>query len=162
VASLCVNAPASGTLVKGFTNQRQNRMRAELRSKVGDALGVAVKERTKLDCLESHDVFVVFKAGANIGRGDFLDARPLLRQAVVAACAAFETYLGDKAMSKVGPFLHSTEPLTARLQKVPLTLGEFMAIEERYQRTGWGIRYQVVDRSSGSRPALRRTRLACC
>lgn len=120
-------------------------MRAELQDKVGEALKVPTKSRRALDCLESKDVFVVFLPDAKIGRADFVDARPLLRQAVVAVCAAFETYLGDKAMSRVGPLLHSTDRLTPRLYNVPLTLGTFIAIEERYKRRGAGVRHQVVE-----------------
>ena len=132
-------------LVEGFTNERMRRMRAELRTRVGEALRVPMKSRADLDCLESEDVFVVFLPGSSLCRADFVDARPLLRQAVVAACAAFETYLGDKAMASVGAFVHSSETLTPRLRRVPLTLGDFISIEERYQRTGWGIRHRVVE-----------------
>ena|SRR5216683_345557 len=92
-------------LVEGFTNRRVRRMRAELRERIGEALRVRVRDRSDLDCLESDDVFLVFKPSGRLTRDDFTDARPLLRQALVAACAAFETYLGDKAMSRVGPLL---------------------------------------------------------
>ena len=48
----------------------------------------------------------VFFPGSSVQRTDFVDARPLLRQAVVAACAAFETYIGDKAMVSAGALVH--------------------------------------------------------
>jgi hypothetical protein len=132
-------------LVGGFTNERTRRMRAELRDRVGEALRIPAKERPDLDCLESGDVFLVFLPGSTLRRDDFSDARPLLRQAIVAGCAAFETYIGDKAMASVGALVHSAETLTPRLRRVPLTLADFIEIEEQYQRTGWGIRHRVVE-----------------
>lgn len=92
-------------VAEGLTNNRTRRMRRELRDRLGEALRVRVQDRGHLDCLESDDVFMVFKLGGQLDRGAFSDARPLLRQALVAACAAFETYLSDKAMSRVGPLL---------------------------------------------------------
>lgn len=132
-------------LVEGFTNQRVRRMRAELRTRVGEAIGVRVKDRHQLDCLESNDVFLVFKPKGQLCRNDFADARPLLRQALVAACAAFETYLSDKAMSRVGPLLKSESTLTRRLRELPLTLADWMKIDERYERKRWGLREYVVE-----------------
>ncbi len=120
-------------------------MRAELREKIGDALNISDTKQMSLDCLESNDVFLVFKPASHLGRSDFVDSRPLLRQAIVAACAAFETYLGDKAMASVGALVHSTETMTARLKRVALTLEDFVEIQERYERTGWGVRQLVVE-----------------
>lgn len=132
-------------LVDGFTNRRVHRMRTELRGRIGDALRLSAKHQAELDCLQSADVFLIFMPGSSLTRDDFVDARPLLRQAVVAACAAFETYLGDKVMSNIGPLLRSTETLTPRLRRVPLTLGDFIDIEEQYERTRFGIRHLIVE-----------------
>ena len=132
-------------LVEGFTNQRKRRMRAELRDRVGEALKVGVGDRQHLDCLESDDLFVVFKPGGRLCRNDFVDARPLLRQALVAACAAFETYLADKVMSLVGPLLKNEATLTRRLRELPLTLAVWMEIEQKYERKRWGLREYVVE-----------------
>jgi hypothetical protein len=93
--------------------ERAKRMRRELRDKFGEAMRINSGERDKLDCLESDDLFVIFKPNSRLGRADFTDARPLLRQALVAACAAFETYLADKAMTKVTPLLAGEATLTA-------------------------------------------------
>lgn len=131
-------------LVEGFTNQRKRRMRKELRDRVGDALKVRVADRQHLDCIESDDVFVVFKPAGRLCRDDFVDGRPLLRQALVAACAAFETYLADKAMSRVGPLLKSEATLTRRLRELPLTLADWMKIDQ-YERKRWGLREYVVE-----------------
>lgn len=132
-------------LVEAFTNERSRQMRAELRNRVGEALRIPAKSRSDLNCLESQEVFLVFLPGSSVSPKDFLDARPLLRQAIVAACAAFETYLGDKAMASVGALVHSSATLTPRLRRVPLTLVDFIEIEEKYQRTGWGIRHRVLE-----------------
>jgi len=131
-------------LVEGFTNQRKRRMRKELRDRVGDALKVRVADRQHLDCIESDDVFVVFKPAGRLCRDDFIDGRPLRRQALVAACAAFETYLADKAMSRVGPLLKSEATLTQRLRELPLTLADWMKIDQ-YERKRWGLREYVVE-----------------
>jgi hypothetical protein len=132
-------------LVEGFTNQRVRRMRAELRDRVGEALDVRVRDRQLLDCLESKDVFLVFKPDGRLCRDDFTDARPLLRQALVAACAAFETYLSDKVMSRVGPLLKAESTLTRRLRELPLTLADWMKIDEGYERKRAGLRALVVE-----------------
>lgn len=132
--------------VDGFTNTRARRMRAELRVRIGDALRIPARNRDQLDCLESEHVFVVFKPGSGLCRDDFTDPRPLLRQALVAACAAFETYLGDKAMSKVGPLLRDESSLTRRLRELPLTLSDWMKID-LYERKRWGLREYVVEPS---------------
>jgi hypothetical protein len=132
-------------LVEGFTNRRVRRMRTEMRARIGEVLRVPVRDRMKLDCLESDDVFLVFKPSGRLTRYDFNDSRPLLRQALVAACAAFETYLSDKAMSCVGPLLKSESTLTRRLRELPLTLADWMKIDSGYERKRWGLREHVVE-----------------
>ena len=97
------DAEALLELALAFDNRRSRRMRAELRTKVGKALGYSQKEREELDCLESDDLFVVFLPNGKLSRSDFSDRHPLLRQSVVAACAALETYVADKAMELLGP-----------------------------------------------------------
>lgn len=132
-------------LVRGFTNHRLRRMRTELRERVGEALRIPKGRLDQLDCLESEDVFAVFLPGSGLRRDDFDDPRPLLRQAVVAACAATETYVGDKVMEKIGPLLRSPETLSERLKKLPMTLEQCMRIDREYQREGWGLRLLVVE-----------------
>lgn len=132
-------------LVEGFTNQRARRMRAELRARMGEALRVPDRRRRELDCLQSGDVFLTFLPGSRLARSDFADPRPLLRQALVAACAAVETYLGDKVMQRVGPLLKNNLSLTPRLQDLQLSLEDWMHIEHRYERKRWGLRELVVE-----------------
>jgi hypothetical protein len=130
--------------VDGFTNRRRTRMRQELRERVGAALRVPVRDRANLDCLESDDVFLVFKHGSSLTRADFLDHDPLLRQALVAGCAAFETYVADWVMARVGSQLISGE-LTARAAEIPMTLGTWMEIHERYTQKKRGLRKNVIE-----------------
>ncbi|MBI2708833.1 MAG: hypothetical protein HYX34_03965 [Actinobacteria bacterium] len=132
-------------LVEGFKNQRAYRMRAELRNRIGDALRIADRKRSELDCLQSGDVFLTFLPGSRLARADFEDPRPLLRQSLVAACAAVETYLGDKVMQNVGPLLRSEATLTPRLGNLQLGLEAWMRIEQNYKRKRWGLREFVVE-----------------
>ncbi len=111
-----------------FTNQRSRRMRTELRDRVGDALNIPQRERDQLDCLQSSDIFMVFAPGGNLGREDFRDLRPLLRQSIVAGCAALETYVADKAMKFVRQALDADNP-PRRLKDIPLTVGLWIEIE---------------------------------
>lgn len=131
-------------LAEGLTNRRTRAMRKERRERVGAALDIANRRRDQLDCLESDDFFLVFLPGAKLCRKDFEDHRPLLRQALVAACAATETYVADKVMEKIGPML-TQAAATDRLRKVPMSLGDWLQIDEQYERRGWGRR-QIVER----------------
>ena len=93
---------------KGFTNIRKYRMRVELRQSIGNALHVNVRDRDKLNCLDSGDLFMVFRPDASLQPKDFDDLRPILRQVLVAVCAAFETYIADKVMEHVSPACPAT------------------------------------------------------
>jgi hypothetical protein len=130
--------------VECFTNRRTTRMRKELRERVGNALKVAKRDWPSLDCLESDDVFVTFKPGSSLSREDFLDHAPLLRQALVAGCAAFETYMADEVMARIGPYLSSGQ-LTERMCKIPLDLGTWMHIHHAYNHKKRGLRKNVIE-----------------
>ncbi len=125
-----------------FENQRARGMRVELRNRIGEALKIPRKERDQLDCLESDDVFLVFLPAGKLSRDHFLDRRPLLRQSLVAACAALETYVADKAMEFVGPAIRADTP-PRRMRNIPLTVGHWIEIERTYRRRGRGIRNAV-------------------
>ena len=127
---------------RAFDNQRARRMRKELRERVGEALSVRARDRELLDCLESDDLFAVFKPDAELGRQDFRDLSPLLRQALVAACAALETYVADKAMEFVGSALKPGS-MPRRMSDIPLTVGRWAEIEYEYERRGWGVRHTI-------------------
>ena len=127
-----------------FKNQRSRRMRREIRERVGDALRIPQSQRDQLDCLQSDDVFVVFTPDGNLGREDFTDLRPLLRQSLVAACAALETYVADKAIEFVGPAVRADTP-SRRMKDIPLTVGRWVEIERIYKNRGSAIRSVVVE-----------------
>ena len=138
------DAEALLSYARAFQNKRSRRMRKELRSRVGHALGIRGSQREALDCLESKDLFVVFMPEGSLGRDLFSDQQPLLRQSLVAACAALETYVADKAMEFVGPVLKADEP-PSRMKDIILTVGQWASIEGKYTRRGWGIRDIVGD-----------------
>lgn len=133
-------------LAEGFTNQRAYRMRREFRERVGEAMRLPAKQRGELDCLESGDVLVVFKPGSGLSRAHFADHKPLLRQALVAACAATETYLADRAIERAGVLLRANMTATDKMRKVQLTVGEWLDIESRYERRRRGLRERVMVR----------------
>ena len=101
-------------------------------------------QQEDLDCLQSDDVFMVFMPSGNLSRDQFVDLRPLLRQSLVAACAAFETYLADKAMDYVGHVFASNR-MPTNMRDISLTVADWVKIEENYKRRRWGIRSIVED-----------------
>lgn len=143
--------------VEVFTNQRKRRARRELRAKVGDFLSLPKSRWDDLDCLESDDVFVMFKPDTRLGRDDFNDHSPLLRQAIVAGCAAFETYIADVVMDMIGDQLVSGK-LSPKAAEIPLTLGDWMEIDTLYQQKKRGLRPRIVSpwvyRESSTAPAV--------
>jgi hypothetical protein len=96
-------------------------MRKELREKVGVAMNLPSRDHDQLDCFESEDLFVVIKPGSAIDRGHVSNLEPLLRQSVVASCAALETYFADVACNRVGVLVRTPGVLPARLSKIQLT-----------------------------------------
>ncbi len=127
-----------------FQNSRKYGMRRELRIRVGEALRVPVKKRDRMGCLESADLFVIFRDIDVFGPGSFEDLRPLLRPVLVAACAAFETFLADRVMEMLASALKA-ETLPPRLRNIPLTIGEWIDVEYQYKRRGWGMR-RLIER----------------
>lgn len=130
-------------VAKAFTNVRQNRMRAELRHKVGVALALPQRDHGLLDCLQSDQVFLTFLPGSELQRQDFGDARPFLRQALVAAAAAAETYIYDRAMERVGRLIASPEP-PKRLLDIPTDVRKVLNMLD-YARAGYGIRVLMLE-----------------
>ena len=128
-----------------FKNERKKSMRTEVRSKVGTALNVRVKDRGDLDWLRNKDITMVFMPGGDLNKDMFLDIQPLLRQSLVAACAALETYIADMAMAFVGAALQlEPENIPPRMRNISLTVGHWADIEKRYKRRKWGIR-DIID-----------------
>ena len=148
------DAEALLNYARSFRNKRTRGMRQELRTRVGQALNVPVGRRDELDCLESDDVFVVFKPGGKLGRDQFTDLQPLIRQSLVAGCAALETYVADKVMEFVGEVLNAEE-VPRRMKDISLTVGHWIEIERGYKRRRWGIRpivQEYVEQTSSTAP----------
>ena len=125
-------------------NRRTRRMRDELRSKIGGALRIPVRDQGRLDCFESAELFVVIKPGASIDRQHVATLDPLLRQSVVAACAALETYVADAVCARVGFHVRQQGELPPRLGKLPMTVSDWKSIEDSYQRRRRGLRERVL------------------
>ena len=120
-------------------------MRRELRERLGDALSIPQKRWDDLECLENERVFVTFKPG-HAGWRDRLtdvDLRPLLRQALVAGCAAVETFCADRVMERYSAAVKQAPP-PSRLLELSLTVDQYLTIQGKYQKMGWGLR-QVVE-----------------
>lgn len=131
-------------LADGTRNDRPRRARTEMRSRVGSALKIPARRHAEIDCVESVDLFIVLKPDTRFQRADFEDLRPLLRQALVAGCAATETFMNDLVMDHIGEALRSNTPDSARLQEIPMTVGQWREIESRYKRRGRGLRELVL------------------
>lgn len=131
-------------VASALQNRRRRRMRSELRGRLGGALGIPERDWADLDCIESNDIFAIFKPGSRIGReslsGDRL--RPLLRQALVAGCAAVETFVGDRVMECLRGALDS-DPRPSRLLDLPMTVEDWLWIDEHYERRRWGLREAI-------------------
>jgi hypothetical protein len=125
-----------------LTTRRSREMRKELRKRIGEALRIPVGQRTHLDCIDNEQAFIVFRDSRQLKRRHVEDVRPLLRQAIVAACAAMETYLADKVTDQIGSVLKSDSP-PRRMLDIPLTVGDYLAIDGKYERRGWGLRAVV-------------------
>lgn len=132
-------------LADALRNRRVRRMRLEKRERLGDALGVARRDRDHLDCIESQDLFAVFPPGSRLDRRAFGERslRPLLRQALVAGCAALETFAADRVMELYRAALDAEER-PRRLLELPMTVGDWLWIDETYERKRWGLR-EVVE-----------------
>jgi hypothetical protein len=133
------------SLVRAFENRRVYRMRQERRDRVGEALDVRRADRDALDWIVGDDLVVIFVPGSSYGRDDFAEAelRPLLRQALVAACAAVETFAADRAKERLSTTL-KVSPIPARLADLAMTVADWLAIEERYERRRWGLR-EIIE-----------------
>lgn len=132
-------------LAEALQNKRARRMRRERRESLGEALGIARREWNELDCIESQDLFAVFVPASRLTRHAFDEAslRPLLRQALVAGSAALETFVGDRVMELYRAALDS-EDRPKRLLELPMTVDDWLWIDENYTRKRWGLR-EVVE-----------------
>lgn len=132
-------------IVKLLENERANRMRAQLRGRIGGALRIPKAKYSDLECLENRQVFITFKPGFAHLRSSLEQAelRPLLRQAIVAGCAAVETYVADRTMELLGPVLRAKEK-PPRLLELTMTVQQYLKVQS-YQRQNWGLRDLIED-----------------
>lgn len=138
------DAHALVRLAEALVNRRTRRMRKELRDRVGDALGIGKRKWDQIDGIKSDDLFVTFLPGSRVCREDFLDLSPLLRQAIVAGCAATETYLADKALERLTPVLWDGNDPPKQLATIPLTVSDWIGIEGEYTYRRRGLRERVI------------------
>ncbi len=124
---------------RALTNNRKRRMRKELQESFGDVMRIPLRDRGKLDCIESDDVFIVLKPAGSVKRAHFEESelRPLLRQSIVAISAAVESYVAEKAKSFIG---EAWTTLPERMRGIQIELGDVLEIEKKYKRTKWGYR----------------------
>ncbi|MGI8513913.1 MAG: hypothetical protein ACR2NT_02020 [Acidimicrobiia bacterium] len=130
-------------VAKALRNNRIRKTRRELRERVGEALRIPRKSRDSLECIESDDLFVVLKPDGVVQRNHFDDLRPLLRQAIVAGCAAAETFVADRVMELLGPALRAKDK-PRRLMELKMTVADWFRIDA-YSRRGWGLRELVEE-----------------
>jgi hypothetical protein len=132
-------------LAESLQNTRVRRMRRERRETLGEILGIPRRDRDELDCVESADLFTILRPKSRLSRESFEEAslRPLLRQALVAACAALETFVGDRVMELYRGALDAEER-PPRLLDLPMTVDDWLWIDENYTRKRWGLR-EVVE-----------------
>jgi RiboL-PSP-HEPN len=130
---------------EALLNKRTYKMRVEKRRRLGEALDIPKGKWDTLDCIESSDLFAVFPPGSRLDRDEFQDKslRPLLRQALVAGCAALETFVGDRVMELWSGAVNAEERPT-RLLQLPMTVDDWLRIERQYDRRRWGLR-QVAE-----------------
>jgi len=67
-----------------------------------------------------------------------------LRQALVAACAATETYLADKVMESMSSLTSSKDKAPDRLKSLNMTVGSWLYLEQRYKYRRRGLHEQVI------------------
>ncbi|MDF9717345.1 hypothetical protein [Nocardioides sp. ChNu-99] len=131
-------------LAESLTNLRKRRMRRELRERIGEALKLPARDHSELDCIESAEAFIVLTPRSRLSRDGLQDQRPLLRQALVAACAATETYLADAVLAKARSMTTSEQAAGPRLAQLPMTVGDWLYIEQHYERRRWGLNERIL------------------
>jgi len=134
-------------------NARQRRERKELRRRMGVALDIPQKRRDDIAIVESNDLSIVIKPDSAVSRADFADTQPLLRQAVVAGCAATETFLSDLVMDFISEVTAAPGQLPKRLAETPIDSRPMAA-----DRTGLQVPTSRPSRegSSGLRHQVRK------
>lgn len=140
-------------LTRMLVNTRTYKMRRELRERVGSAMGLPKRRWNDLDCVESNDLFLVLMPDGAASREVFTspELRPLLRQAIVAVCAAVESYVAEKACSYIPQAIDAP---TGALNRLPVFFRDVLMVSD-YERTGWAYRKLLkkqIDEMASAKP----------
>jgi hypothetical protein len=134
-------------LAEALDNQRPKGVYSNTRESLGTALRMTKSERDGFEVTESADFFVIIKPGSAMSRDSLQDRTALLRHAIVAACAATETFFADLIVDLVRPQLHAHRTrhttLPRKLRDVTLTVGDAVDLDHRY-KSRRGLTEQVV------------------
>lgn len=131
-------------LAEALDTFRVRRMRRELRERVGAAIGLPKTRWDDIDCIESEAFFLLLKPDSGWERTHLQDRSPLLRQAVVAGAAAFETYMADKVEGCVREIMRGHEDFPSRLGGIEMTTEQWRSIQMDYQYRWRGITEVVI------------------
>lgn len=135
-------------LAEALDNQRTKRTYRQTRERVGEALRIPKADWDAIEVVESDDFFVIIKRNSDISRESLQDRTVLLRHAVVAACAAAETYFADKVTDLVRPQLRAVNTarsdLPRRLREINLSVGDVVDLDHDYRRLRRGLAERVV------------------
>ena len=125
-------------LTRMLVNMRTYKMRRELRDRVGAAMKVPKRRWDDLDCVESKDLFLVLMPDGQAQRDIFTapELRPLLRQAIVAVCAAIESFVSEKACTYIPAAINSPG---GALNRLPVSFRDVLMVGD-YKRPGWAYR----------------------
>ena len=116
------------TLSDLLTNIRTRRPRAEFRAKVGAALGIPRRDWDAIECIESQDLWVIISPHSEANGEDLGYHDPMLRQAIVAGAAAFETFLADRVVAEIRRKISAREQLPAGLDRVRMDVGQWRRV----------------------------------
>ncbi len=134
-------------LAEALANQRSRGIYSGTRESLGTALRMTKKVQDGFEVMESDDFFVIIKPGSDVTLESLQDRTALLRHAIVAACAATETYFADRIIELVRPQLraHRTRngALPPRLRSIQLTVGEAIELDHQYKNRR-GLTERVV------------------
>ena len=128
---------------EALQNERQRRMRREMRERIGQALKYSRNNLESLDCIENEKVFFVFKNPTELGREHFVDTRPLLRQAVVAGCSAFEHFL-SRLVYRRAVKLFGRREIPKRLGAISMSVQHWVDLNQNYNRPSFGV-HSIIE-----------------
>lgn len=118
---------------------------------VCDFLKIPNRDRGDVLCLENDHLFFVIKKDVGFGLEEMKNADPLYRQAIVAGCAAIESYVADIMIQHLDFALGLKEP-SSKLTGMPITLREWHEIDAKYVQGIRGVKKIIrenIKKSAG-------------